>query len=125
MEPEGKSLAIIAESLYLVNLLLAPGLAFVLLLAIYLVKKHSASPLALNHLSQATGVSFLGGALIVVVVALFVVFGGHDSAYTWMAVLFYFTFVHSSLIMMGVFGLIKALNGQHFSYPLLGRLFTL
>ena len=124
MDQSGKSLAITAEGLYLVNLLLAPGLAFALLLAIYLVKKNSASPLAMNHLSQATGVSLLGGALIIVVVVLFVFFADQDSAYTWMAVLFYFTFVHSSLIMMGVFGLIKALNGQHFSYPLLGRLFT-
>jgi uncharacterized Tic20 family protein len=40
-----------------------------------------------------------------------------------MVVILYFTFIHSSLILMGVVGLVKALNGQHFSYPLIGRPF--
>lgn len=124
METQGQSLAVTAETLYLVNLLLAPGLAFAVLLLVYLKNRQSAPPLACNHLSQTTGVSLVGGLLIVVVITFIIVLGGLDSAWIWMLVLFYFTFIHSSLIMMGVFGLVRALNGQHFSYPFLGRLFV-
>ena len=40
-----------------------------------------------------------------------------------MVVILYFTFIHSSLILLGVMGLVKAMSGQHFRYPLIGRPF--
>ena len=123
MDAPGKTLAITAETLYLVNLMLAPGLAFLVLLLLYLLKAKDAAPLAVNHLSQTIGVSVIGGALIVVIIALILLFGGFDSGYTWMVVILYFTFIHSSLIFMGVFGLVKALNSQHFVYPWIGKPF--
>ena len=55
------------------------------------------------------------------IIALILLLGGFDSGYTWMLVVLYFTFIHSSLILMGVFGMVRALNGQHFTYPLIGR----
>ena len=99
----GKSLAVKAESLYLVNLMLAPGLAFALLLLLYWLNRRRTDALAANHLSQTVGVTVAGGALIVVVSALFLLLGGLDSGYTWMVVVMYFTFIHSSLILMGVY----------------------
>lgn len=119
----GQTLAVTAETLYLVNLLLAPGLAFLLLLLLSLARRKEAPALAVNHLSQTVGASMVGGVLIVLVIGLIVFLGGFDSGYTWMVVILYFTFVHSSLIFMGVFGLVKALNGQHFVYPLIGEPF--
>lgn len=119
----GQTLAIVAETLYLLNLLLAPGLAFVLLLLLFLARGQAAPALAANHLSQTVGASMIGGVLIVLVIGLILLLGGFQSGYTWMVVILYFTFVHSSLIFMGVFGLVKALNGQHFVYPLIGRPF--
>lgn len=119
----GKSLAVKAESLYLVNLMLAPGLAFVLLLLLYWFNRGRTDALATNHLSQTVGVTVAGGALIVVVSALFILFGGLDSGYTWMVVVMYFTFIHSSLILMGVMGLVKAMAGEHYVFPLIGRPF--
>ena len=65
----------------------------------------------------------IGGALIVLVIALILALGGFDSGYTWMVVILYFTFIHSSLILLGVLGLVKAMSGQHFRYPLIGRPF--
>ena len=62
----GKSLAVAAESLFLVNLMLAPGLAFALLLLLYRFNRGRADALATNHLSQTVGVSVTGGALILV-----------------------------------------------------------
>jgi uncharacterized Tic20 family protein len=123
MEQPGKTLAVAAETLFLVNLLLLPGLAFAALLLVYLAKRHSSPPLAANHLAQATGVSVIGGALLVLVIALILALGGFDSGYTWMVVILYFTFIHSSLILLGVMGLVKAMSGQHFRYPLIGRPF--
>ena len=120
---DGKHLAITAESLYLVNLLLLPGLAFALLLVLFLWRRRDAPPLAANHLAQTIGVSVIGGALLVVVTLLIALLGGFDSAYTWVVVVLYFTFIHSTLIFMGVSGLVRALSGQLFRYPLLGRLF--
>ena len=119
----GKSLAVTAETLYLINLMLAPGLAFALLLLLYWFSRGQAGALAMNHLSQTVGVSLAGGALIVVVSALFFLLGGLDSGYTWVAVVLYFTFIHSSLILMGVMGLVKAMAGQHYVFPLIGRPF--
>lgn len=123
MNAQGKTLAITAETLYLVNLMLAPGLAFLALLLLYLLKVKDAEPLAVNHLSQTLGVSVIGGVLIVVIIGLILLLGGFDSGYTWMVVILYFTFIHSSLIFMGVFGLVKALNSQHFVYPWIGKPF--
>ena len=119
----GKSLAITAQSLYLVNLMLAPGLAFVLLLLLYGLNRGRADALAMNHLSQTVGVSLVGGALIVVASAVLLLLGGLDSGYIWMVVILYFILIHSSLILMGVMGLVKAMDGQHYVFPLIGRPF--
>ena len=119
----GKSLAVKAQSLYLVNLMLAPGLAFVLLLLLDWFNRGRTDALATNHLSQTVGVTVAGGALIVVVSAFFILFGSLDSGYTWMVVVMYFTFIHSSLILMGVMGLVKAMAGEHYVFPLIGRPF--
>ena len=119
----GQSLAVAAETLFLINLMLAPGLAFIVLLVLYLLKRGDADSLALNHLSQTVGVSVAGGVLIIFIIALILALGGFDSGYVWMVVILYFTLIHSSLILMGMFGLVKALDGQHFTYPLIGRPF--
>ncbi len=119
----GKNLAVKAESLYLVNLMLAPGLAFLLLLLLYWRYRSQADALALNHLSQTVGVSITGGVVLLVASAWFVFLGGVESGYTWMVLLLYFTFIHSSLILMGVMGLVKAMAGQHYVFPLVGRPF--
>ena len=119
----GKSLAVTAQSLYLLNLMLAPGLAFVLLLLLYRFNRGRADALAMNHLSQTVGVSLVGAALIIVATAVLLILGGLDSGYIWMVVILYYTFIHSSLILMGVMGLVKAMAGQHYVFPLVGRPF--
>ncbi len=124
METEDRSLAIAAETLFLLNLLLLPGLAFLMLLGLHLSRRHGLSALARNHLSQTVGASLLGGGLIVCVIALIIALGGFDSGYTWMVVVLYFTFIHSSLILMGVLGLVKAMAGERFRFPLIGRWFA-
>ena len=123
MDKPGQTLAVTAETLFLVNLLLAPGLAFLALLILYLRNRNIAEPLAANHLSQTVGVALIGGGLLVCITLLITLLGGLDSGYTWVVVVLYFTFIHSALILLGILGLVKALAGQHYRYPLLGRWF--
>lgn len=116
----GQSLAVLAEALYLGNLLLAPGICFAILLRLWLKNKESAPPLARQHLKQATFVSFYGGILIVSLTALFLALGGLHWQWTWVLVIMYFTCIHSALVMFGMFGLAKAMAGQTWRYPLIG-----
>ena len=119
-EKAGQNLAVLAEALFLINLLLAPGIAFAILLWLWLKNKDSAPPLARQHLKQATFVSLWGGLLIISLTALFILVGGLYWEYTWVAVILYFTCIHSTLVLCGMFALIKALAGQAWRYPLIG-----
>lgn len=119
-EKAGQNLAVLAEALFLINLLLAPGIAFAILLWLWLKNKDSAPPLARQHLRQATFVSLWGGLLIVSLTALFILVGGLYWEYTWVAVILYFTCIHSTLVLFGMYALIKALAGQPWRFPLIG-----
>jgi hypothetical protein len=118
--PAGQSLAVMAEALFLINLMLAPGLAFLVLAWLWLKRRKDAPPLARCHLDQTFFVSLWGGMLIVVATAaLFLIFGW-DWEWTWVAAIIYFTCVHSTLILLGMLGLAKALAGKPYVYPVIG-----
>lgn len=115
----GQSLAVAAESLYLINLLLAPGLGFIAIF--WLWRKNPNAPLlARNHLKQTFFVSLWGGILIATFTAAFLLLGGLQWKWTWVLVIMYFTCVHSTLVILGMFGLAKAMAGKVFRYPLIG-----
>ncbi|MEW6164781.1 MAG: hypothetical protein AB1642_06940 [Pseudomonadota bacterium] len=116
----GQSLAVTAETLFLVNLMLAPGLAFLVLAWLWLKRRRDAPPLARCHLDQTFFVSLWGGALIVVACAAFLLFFGWDWEWTWVFVIMYFTCVHSTLILLGMLGLAKAMAGKPWVYPWIG-----
>ena len=120
-EIQGLSLAVWAETLYLANLLLAPGLAFLALLWLYFRRKAGTPPLAVCHLRQAISASIWAGALLVIANALIILLGGYAAPNTWMIVIIYFTTCHSTLVLLGVLGLAKAMAGQKYVYPLVGR----
>lgn len=119
--PPGTSLAVIAETLYLVNLLLVPGVAFAVLLVLYLRRIGTAPPLARCHLRQTLFASLWAGVLLVVVNGLILALGGYDAPYTWVILVLYFTTCHTTLVLLGVLGLAKAMAGQPYRYPLIGR----
>ena len=118
---EGAGTAITAESLYLVNLLLAPGLGFLLLLWMWWWSREQAPPLAASHLSQTLSGSLWAGMLLVVANGLILLLGGYRGPHVWVVVITYFTFCHSMLVMFGAYGLSKAMAGQCWRYPLIGR----
>jgi hypothetical protein len=123
-EPEtapGQELAVAAESLYLANLLLLPVLSFAALVWLYLGQDRETPPLARAHLAQTLAASVWAGVLLVGVNVVILLVGGYDGPNTWMVVIVYFTVFHSTLVMLGILGLAKAMAGQCWRVPLVGR----
>ena len=118
----GQDIAIAAESLYLINLLLLPGPGFLALLGLFFRYRRDAPPLAQTHLRQTVSASLWAGGLLVFVNLLIVALGGYDSGWTWVVVILYFTTAHTTLVVFGIFGLARALAGQPYRYPLVGNL---
>jgi uncharacterized Tic20 family protein len=119
----GYILAVGAESLYLINLLVLPGLAFLVLAWLYLKyenKYESLSPLAGCHLRQTFSASIWAGLLLILVVWVIFMAGGVNAPYTWVIVILYFTICHFALVFLGIVGLVKALAGEKFHYPIIG-----
>lgn len=118
--PAGRRLAVLAESLYLANLLVAPGFGFVGLLWLWSRAEVRAEPLARQHLRQTLAASLWAGALLVGLSGAILLVGGFQSMWSWLAVILYFTFFHSTLVLCGMVGLARALAGQPFRFPLIG-----
>jgi uncharacterized Tic20 family protein len=119
--PPGQTLAVTAEALYIANLLLVPGLCFAILVRLYFKHRASAPLLAVCHLKQTISASIWAGVLLVVANLAILLLGGYTSANTWTVVIIYFTTCHSSLVLLGILGLAKAMAGQKYIFPLIGR----
>ncbi|MGE5153946.1 MAG: hypothetical protein ACM3ST_08015 [Bdellovibrio bacteriovorus] len=118
--PPGQGLAVLAESLYLANLLVLPGIAFLALGWLFFRCDRNTPELAQAHIHQAFSASLWAGVLLVLVNLLIILFGGYRGAHTWVIVILYFTFVHSTLVILGMVGLAKAMSGQCWRMPLIG-----
>lgn len=116
----GRATAVVAEALYLANLMLIPGLGFVALLVLWWRERKHAPELARGHLRQTVAASLWAGVLLVAANAAIILLGGYHSAYTWIVVVLYFTTCHSTLIFCGAIGLSRALAGKPFRFPLIG-----
>lgn len=93
----------------LLNLTFLPGIAFIwLLLANKKVKKQS---LESYHIKLAINLNLLAGAALILGSGLMVVLGGFESAWTWVYVITYFTFVHTSFIVVALWALTRAWAG--------------
>ncbi|HFD32249.1 MAG TPA: hypothetical protein ENJ28_06020 [Gammaproteobacteria bacterium] len=117
----GQTLAVVAESLFLLNLVFLPVLGFIILLGLYLRYKNKAESLARCHLRQTFNASIWAGVMLVLVNGLIILLGGYHSPYVWIIVILYLTSIHSAFIMFGTFGLTRAMNGKHYHYPIIGR----
>jgi len=117
----GGGLAIAAESLYLANLLLVPGVAFVVLLWLWLKHRVDGAVLARAHLAQTLSASVWAGVLLVAANVLILALGGYRGPHVWTVVITYFTVCHSMLVVFGAYGLAKAMADQCWRFPLVGR----
>ncbi|MCW8943569.1 MAG: hypothetical protein OQL27_02280 [Sedimenticola sp.] len=121
-EQEGTQLATMAQGLFLANLLLLPGVCFAWLTYLYFKHRHTAPALARCHLQQTFIGSIIGGVLLVIANLAILWLGGYQSPNTWMVLILYFTTVHSTLVLLGIVGLAKAMAGAEFRFPIIGRL---
>jgi len=120
-QPAGIRLAIAAEALYLANLLAIPLIAFLVLGVLFLRCGKDTPPLAAAHVEQTFSASLWAGILLVIVNAAILLMGGYRGIHTWTLVILYFTVCHSTLVLFGVVGLAKAMAGQCWRFPLVGR----
>jgi uncharacterized Tic20 family protein len=116
----GQGLASTSEVLYLLNLLLLPVVAFLILLGLYFYYRKTTSALALCHLKQTINASIWAGIMIVIVNVLILLLGGYSAASTWVIVIIYFITIHATFVFLGTYGLARSMNGKHYHYPLIG-----
>ena len=114
------SLAVLASSLYLLNLLLLPGLAFAVLVWLWATRRRNASPVDRCHLDNAVRGSLLAGVMLAGVSLLILALGGFGQAATWVALILYVVTIHAALVLVGVLMLVKALAAQPIRFPLVG-----
>ncbi len=120
---DGKQLAILAESLYVANLLLIPVLGFVMLGFIFLKKHSNAPPLAQSHLEQTVAAS-IGIAVMFIALAGIIMLlrmWGLEAVAMWIIVVIVFTIIHATMVLFGILGLARAMAGKCWRYPLFGR----
>lgn len=77
----------VAQSLFLANLMIAPGLAFLVLLWLYRRRKNSLGEQALNHLCWAINAPLFGGVLLMGEACLILFVGGFGSVFSCLALL--------------------------------------
>jgi hypothetical protein len=120
---DGQSLAVLAESLFVANLLILPFLAFIVLGFLFMKKHGSAPPLAQSHLEQTISAS-IGIAILFIACAGIVMLlkmWGLEEAGVWIIVVIVFTIIHATMVLFGVLGLAKAMAGKCWRYPLFGN----
>ncbi|MBD5802337.1 hypothetical protein AZOA_17650 [Azoarcus sp. Aa7] len=116
----GPRLAVLAEALFLANLLIAPGLAFLVLLVLWRRHRDSAPLVVRNHLRQTVVASIYGGAMLVGVSVGIFLLGGVDDPWSWVLGILYFVSFHATLVIFGVVGLNHAILGRSWQYPFIG-----
>jgi len=119
----GQDFAILAESLYIANLLILPVIAFVILVLLFLKRHGTLPPLAQSHLEQTISAGiwiavmvFVGGMSIMMMSLL-----GVEDVTLWIIVVILFTIMHATMVLLGVLGLAKALSGKCWRYPVVGK----
>lgn len=122
-DEQDRKLAIMAESLYIANLLILPGIAFIFLVLLFSKNHGSAHPLARSHMEQTMSASIWIAVLLftISITVLMLNLTGVEDVTIWMIVIILFTIIHASMVLLGVVGLAKALSGKCWRYPLVGK----
>jgi len=94
----------------LLNLTFLPGIAFVWLLL--QLKKSPPGSIEHYHILFGIKLNLLAFFVLFFISGVMIITGGFHSAYTWMYVITYFTFVHTIFILIAVWALVRAWAGQ-------------
>ncbi len=87
-----------------------PALAFIWLVIEY--KKTDNQPLEVYYLKYSLKLNLTAAFALVFVSILMIVLGGFNSAWTWVYVITYFTFVHTVFILIAVWAMTRAWSGK-------------
>lgn len=112
--------AVQAEVLYLLNLLLLPGLAFFGLLWLAYRHRGSGNALVRCHLKQTIVASLWAGFLLTGVALAILAMGGLFVPASWIVMILYVLCCHAALVLLGVVGLSRAISRETYIYPLIG-----
>lgn len=102
-----KRSAIIYQSLYLSNLLLIPGLSFLVLLWFFIRNKNQQGWQKV-HLYRSVQLSVLAGFFIIIV-PLIVVFTANQFEASVMVMVVYFVTLHAAFVMLGMLNVARAM----------------
>lgn len=114
-------LAIRAQVLYLINLMILPGIAFLAQIWLYGQYYKDSSPLVRGHVRQSLLASLWAGFLLIIVNLGIVIIIGVDSPTLWVILILNFTVFHTTLIFLGVMGLVKAMASTPYQHPIIGN----
>ncbi len=94
----------------LLNLTFLPGIGFLWLLRLL----SQSSPGGIDHYHALFGIKLnLTAAVVLLLVSgLMVLFGGFQSAWTWVYVITYFTLVHTLFIVIAVWAMVRSWSGD-------------
>lgn len=93
----------------ILNLTFLPVFAFIWLLLAN--KNKDQKPLSRYHTLFAIKLNLLAATALIFVSGLMIALGGFDSAWTWVYVITYFTFVHTTFIVIALWALTRAWSG--------------
>lgn len=116
----GPRLAVLAEALFLANLMILPGVAFLAIALVWHRHRNHPSPIVRNHLEQALFASLWGGAILIGVPLAGFLIGDVKDPTTWVVTILFFVCFHASLIIGGVIGLNRAILRKPWRFPVLG-----
>ncbi len=106
------SLGVKTQVWYLVNLLVLPGIGFLMVVWYYFsYRSGGVSKFALSHARGALMASLIGGASIVMgCLGLFFLVSDPQNA--WPLIILYFTIMHSTFILWGILNVARAMAGK-------------
>ena len=104
--------AVSAAVLYLLNLLLLPGLAFLLLARLWWTRRNAATAVERSHLDAAFYGSLLAGSTLAGAAGLILAIGGVQRPGAWVALILCLVTGHAAFVLAGVLMLVRALVDQ-------------
>ncbi len=96
----------------LLNLTLLPILGFIWL--IFIQMKSSDGSITHYHARFGIKLNIIAAFSLFLVSGLMIYFGGFNQPWTWVVVIGYFTVVHTFFILLAVWALVRAWQGQQF-----------
>jgi len=118
--PSNDHTAAYAEAFYIGNLLFV-GVFYLALWVLYFMRYKKTSVIARNHLKQALLGSSITTTIFVVINTFIILTGGYASLGALLSLELYYMLLLPLFLVVGIMGFSKAIKGQDFSYPLIGR----